>query len=70
MKLFPKLEQHFKIRKLQRQFDRQIHKVQQLMDAGQVTESGQALLEAERLRKAIATLEELPATEQQSDGES
>lgn len=61
MKIFQKFTKHFKIRSLQTQFDEQLQQVQQLLQAGRVDESGKALLEAERLRKEIETMEELEA---------
>lgn len=59
MKLFKQFSQHFKVRSLQRQFDEQVEEVQRLLADGKVKESGQALLDAERLRKEIENLEGL-----------
>lgn len=59
MKIFKKFSQHFKIRSLQNQFDEQVAEVQRLMAEGKVKESGVALLEAEKLRKKIESLEGL-----------
>lgn len=61
MNLLEKLKKHFKIRSLQNQFDEQVQQVQQLIQEGRVKESGEALLEAERLRKEIEEMEELEA---------
>ena len=61
MKLLEKINQHFKIRNLQKQFDAQVQAVQQLIQDGRIQESGEALLEAERMRKEIEEMENLEA---------
>lgn len=55
--LFASIRHYFKVKRLQKQFDAQVEEVQRLMDCGDIKASGHALLEAERLRKEIETLD-------------
>ncbi|EDY86513.1 hypothetical protein GP5015_624 [gamma proteobacterium HTCC5015] len=60
------LRRHFAISQLQSRFDNKVEEVQSLMAEGQIKASGDALVEAERLRKEIEALEgvEAPSEEE------
>ncbi|MGM0563473.1 MAG: hypothetical protein ACQES2_03995 [Pseudomonadota bacterium] len=63
------IRRHFEIKQKQQRFDEQVELVRQLMADGDIKASGEALLEAERMRKEIQTLEgvEPPSEEEISE---